>query len=234
MSINDPELKRLVVNLSVTWTPLARHTRGVTRGNKSTLEDSSTVTDHSVTVQSGADSYGIPMEVNTEQEDMQAINGKRFKIFVVPTWDGCFDPLSFQLIGQGAYFCTAKSCNTAHHHALVKTVKPGEIYVAKLPTTAFVSPSILESVIDTEVCCEWKSLLLSLPEWNEKFIIARSASDNVPASAAAMEMQENYFRMKALNFKTPVKRKRESEEGNFGPVASRCESLFSFLQVRGR
>jgi hypothetical protein len=51
---------------------------------------------------------------------------------------------------------------------------------------------------------EWNSLLLLLPEWNEKFIIASSAADDIPASTAAMEIQETFFRTKALNFKTPA------------------------------
>jgi hypothetical protein len=41
---------------------------------------------------------------------------------------------------------------------------PGEIYVAKGTTTAFVTPSLTESALDTHVLAEWKSLSLALPE----------------------------------------------------------------------
>jgi hypothetical protein len=60
---------------------------------------------------------------------------------------------------------------------------------------------------------KWRALSLSLNEWNEKFFIATNASDKAPASStAAMEVQENFFRTKALNFKTPAKRKRSQDE----------------------
>jgi hypothetical protein len=52
---------------------------------------------------------------------------------------------------------------------LVKAVKPGEIYAAKGLSTAFVLPSLLgESVLDPEALLKWKSLSLTLPDWNEK------------------------------------------------------------------
>jgi hypothetical protein len=75
----------------------------------------------------------------------------------------------------------------------------------------------MDSVIDSDVLKEWNSLLLSLPEWNEKFIIASSAADDIPASTAAMEIQETFFRTKALNFKTPAKRKQGSEDDSSPP-----------------
>jgi phage shock protein A len=138
--------------------------------------------------------------------------GKRFKIIVIPTVDLGFGNYCFQYIGQGASFCTARNCATAHHHAAEKAVIPGDIYVAKGVTTAFVTPSLTASALDPHVLSEWKSLSLGLPEWNEKFLIAAAISDDLPASAAAIEVQETFFRNKALNFKTPGKRKRGQDE----------------------
>jgi hypothetical protein len=56
---------------------------------------------------------------------------------------------------------------------------------------------------------------LALPEWNEKFLIVAVVSDELPASAAAIEVQETFFQEnKALTFKTPVKQKRlQDNEG---------------------
>jgi hypothetical protein len=82
--------------------------------------------------------------------------------------------------------------------------------MAKSPTTAFVTPSITVALIDSNFLTEWKSRLLTLPEWSKKFLIAASALDNIPASTAAMEIQETFFRTKALNFKTPAKHKQGS------------------------
>jgi hypothetical protein len=83
--------------------------------------------------------------------------------------------------------------HASHHHASVNSIKPGEIYVAKSPTTAFVTPSIMGAVIDSDVLTEWKSRLLTLPKWNEKFLISAFASDDIPTLIAAMEIQETFF-----------------------------------------
>jgi hypothetical protein len=67
-------------------------------------------------------------------------------------------------------------------------------------------------VIDDNVLADWKALSLSLSEWNEKFFIVTNTSNELPASSAAMEIQETFFRTKALNYKTPAKCKRNQEE----------------------
>jgi hypothetical protein len=118
---------------------------------------------------------------------------KRFKIFVVPTWDTGFSAYCFQFIGQGASYCTARNCRTSHHHASVKTVRPGKFYVAKSSTRAFVTPTILDLVIEAEVLTSWRFLSLTLTEWNKKFLITTEALDKIPVSTAAMEVHEEYF-----------------------------------------
>jgi hypothetical protein len=80
------------------------------------------------------------------------------------------------------------------------------VYVAKgLVSTAFVLPLLGGSVLEPETLSKWKSLSLTLPDWNEKFVIATSTSDGVPASTVAIELQEEFFKTKALHFKTPAK-----------------------------
>jgi hypothetical protein len=93
---------------------------------------------------------------------------RRFKIFVVPARDQSFVSFCFQLIGQGGSFCTARKCAISHHHTPVKSVKPGDIYVAKSATTAFLTPSIPTKVIDDNVLNTWRTLSLLLPASNEK------------------------------------------------------------------
>jgi hypothetical protein len=80
-----------------------------------------------------------------------ANNGKWVKIFVVPDWNEQFSAYCLQFIGQGASFGTAKICATVHHQASKKEVVPGELYMAKSVTTAFVTPSITSAVIDSDV-----------------------------------------------------------------------------------
>jgi hypothetical protein len=70
----------------------------------------------------------------------------------------------------------------------------------------------MDLVIEAEVLTSWRALLLTLTEWNQKFLIATEALDDIPVSTAAMEVHEEYFWMKALNFKTPAKRKQSSED----------------------
>jgi hypothetical protein len=149
----------------------------------------------------------------------QNSGAKRFKIFVVPTVGNGFNSFCFQFIGQGASFCTSRNCAVLHHHALVKAVKPGDVYVAKGSSTVFVLPFLGDSVLQPEVLAKWKYLSLNLPEWNEKFFIATSASDKaLPASTEAIEQQEEFFRTKALNFKTPAKRRFDSNEDQDTPL----------------
>jgi hypothetical protein len=50
--------------------------------------------------------------------------------------------------------------------------------------------------------------------------MASAAGDNEPASSAVMEVQEDFYRNKALTFKTPAKRKRTLEEDTLNLIAA--------------
>jgi hypothetical protein len=135
-----------------------------------------------------------------------AFTGKKLKFIVIPTKNLGFRAYCFHFIGQGALFCTAQNCATAHHHAATKTVIPGKIYVTRGATTTFATPSLTELALDSHVVTKWRSLYLTLPEWNEKFLITAVVSDEVPVSAVAIEeVQETFYCNKALAFKTPTK-----------------------------
>jgi hypothetical protein len=103
----------------------------------------------------------------------------------------------------------------AHHHASKKEVVPGKLYTAKYPTNAFVTPLIKSSVVNSDILTKWwRALSLSLlHKWKDAFFIATNASDEAPTSSATMEVQETFFRTKALNFKTPAKCKCSPDEG---------------------
>jgi hypothetical protein len=81
-----------------------------------------------------------------------------------------------------------------------------------LPLQFFLTPTITTEVINDDVLNTWRTLTLLLPAWNEKFFIATTASSDVPASSAAMEVHETFYHTKALNFKTPAKRKRSTND----------------------
>jgi hypothetical protein len=91
-------------------------------------------------------------------------------------------------------------------------VERGDIFVAKSTSEAFVEPRMLSGDIDEQALQDWKDASLSFEDWSEKFLMASAAGDDEPASNAAMEVQENFYRNQALTFKTPAKRKRDLDE----------------------
>lgn len=99
--------------------------------------------------------------------------------------------------------------------------------MAKAPTSALVTPFITESVIDGDVLTEWESCLVTLPEWNERFPFAASASDDIPESTAAIKFQETFVRTKALNFKAPAAKRKQGAADYASPPPVLDISLYS-------
>jgi hypothetical protein len=143
MLFRDPASKHLVTDMSVAQSRAPGRTGGGirTQGNDQGMLDHSTLQGRQRSVLSNKeDGSGIPLEVNVQGHNnleerleytgntaIQVLIGKPCKIFVVPSLDKTFSMFCFQLIGQGASFCTASNCRTAHHHASTKKVKPGKI-----------------------------------------------------------------------------------------------------------
>jgi hypothetical protein len=83
--------------------------------------------------------------------------------------------------------------------------------------------------IDDIALQDWKDSSLSFEAWSDKFLMASAAANDGPASTAAMEVQEDFYRNQALAFKTPAKRKRDlSEDDDEFEVATAtpCSPLF--------
>jgi hypothetical protein len=164
----------------------------------------------------------------------QAHNGKRFKIFVVPSQEEGFGTYCFQLIGQGASFCTTRNCGTLHHHASVKDVIPGDIYVAESTTTASTTlTTISKTVMEEDVLSVWRTLILLLQQWNKELFLAKNASNDLPTSKATMEMNEDFFHSTDL---------QDASEGKVWlggrrvphPSFFRSKPLLALLQGQGR
>jgi hypothetical protein len=210
----------------------------VDAGSLAFLIDSSTVSGQPMTVLSDKENEdGMPMEIDTDGSvpvmDGHAQVTAMGNIVVIPTVNLGFSAYCFQFIDQGASFCTARNCATAHYLAASKTVTPGVIYVAKGITTAFVAPSLTSSALDPHALTEWKSLSLTLPKWNEKFLIATAVLDDLPASTAAIEIQEAFYQNKALSFETPAKRKPDQDSaGEEIPDLLDLTPYSPFLQTR--
>jgi hypothetical protein len=101
------------------------------------LDDDLTATGQPFTVYSNGDEDGrqVPKEINLMDGQAEILvnqtsNSKRVKTFVVPGWEEGFSTYCFQFIGQGASFCTAKNCTTAHQHTAKKQAAPGELYIS--------------------------------------------------------------------------------------------------------
>jgi hypothetical protein len=125
---------------------------------------------------------------------IRLLMGSVFRFLVVPSWDEESSTFCFHYIGQDALsLCMSQNCGRVHPHASVKKVMPGMLYITKYLTTAFVTPLIITEVINGDILTEWKTLSLSLPEWNEKCFIATAALDGVTASTAAMEVNGQFF-----------------------------------------
>jgi hypothetical protein len=119
-----------------------------------------------------------------------------------------FSNSCFKLTGAGSVFCTAKNCTVAHRGGAIMEVSGGDISICKSTTEAFVEPRMSSNSIDPEALEDWEALSLSFDAWSDKFLMASAADDGAPASNAAMEVQEDFFKNQTLTFKTPAKRKR--------------------------
>jgi hypothetical protein len=156
----------------------------------------------------------------TTEEGSRTSTTKKSRIYLVPTDTEAYDAACFKLVGAGAVFCTAVNCTVAHRGGAVMSVKVGDIFVAKSFSEAFVEPRMSSFNIDEQALQEWLDLSLSFEAWSEKFLMASAAGDDEPASSAAMEVQEDFYRNKALTFKTPAKRKRTLDEDTLELVSA--------------
>jgi hypothetical protein len=158
----------------------------------------------------------------------------------VPSREEGFGTYWFQLIGQGASFCTTYNCGTAHHHGSVRDVIPGDIYSAKSLTTAFTTPTISEAVIEEDVLSVWRTLTLLLQEWNKmllqewnkKLFLAKDVSNDLPASKATVEMNEAHTStdlQDTSQAKAWLRGRRVPHPGSL-----QSEPLFAILQGQGR
>jgi hypothetical protein len=142
-------------------------------------------------------------------KSVKCIYNKRFKICQAPEDPTTCERGCFSLIGAGSAFCTSNRCSVTHRGRAVKLVNPGDLYITKSSSEAFVDPNLEAfSSVDEAVLSNWKSLSLTFDECSEKFVTAAAACNEAPA----IEVQENFYWTQALSFKTPAKCKRVSSD----------------------
>jgi hypothetical protein len=101
--------------------------------------------------------------------------GKKFKIVVViPTLDRHFSNYCFHFIDQGASFYHSVRYVIVLWRTITQQQKLlllAKSMSLKALQQRFFTPTLALSVLDPHVLNEWKSRSLSLPKWNEKFLI---------------------------------------------------------------
>jgi hypothetical protein len=115
---------------------------------------------------------------------------KKTRIFSVPTNTEEFSKSCFKLIGA------AKNSTVAHRGGTIMSVSSSDMFVCKSTTKAFVEPRMLLNSIDKEALEDWESLSPTFEAWSDKFLMASAAAEGAPASNVAMEVQDDFSRIK--------------------------------------
>jgi len=138
---------------------------------------------------------------------------KKYHLWKAPD---SFEDSCFRLIGQGSSFCILEQCSVSH-----KTTKhfhplPGEIYVKKSASTAFVAPSIPSDFLRDDLLTSWFSSSATIVEWNQRFSLAKHENKYPILRKPEEKITEVDIKAKqvlmvsTLAYKTPAKKKRVS------------------------
>jgi hypothetical protein len=186
--------------------------RGAREGTYKSDNDSSMFGQPESGQSMGGDSSEVSVRV---KNSLPANTSKKYKVFKVPGYEQGFEDTCFSLIGQGATFCTARRCQTAHQGGSVIEVSPGDLFVLKGGTTAFADPTTSVGKLSPDLLVSWSSKSNSLSEWSRLFMLVEDSLEHGPASAAILEAKEN-FASRAEAHRTPGKRKVGSIESPYG------------------
>jgi len=145
--------------------------------------------------------------LESSQED------KRYHLWRVPDTfeDGCF-----RLIGQGGSFCTRENCNVTHKSTKHFHPLPGEIYVKRSPTTAFIAPSISSTGLQGDLIESWFKSSATIMEWHRRFSLAKHEEKYPILRLPEEKISEVDIKAKevvmlsTLAYKTPAKRSKVS------------------------
>ena len=137
----------------------------------------------------------------------------RYRLWKAPA---SFEDSCFRLIDQGGSFCTAQGCTVSHKSMKHFHPLPGEIYVKKSTTTAFIAPSIPSSSLREELIRTWFGTSCTIIEWNQRFSLAHH-EDKYPASRNPDEKNsegdikaKKVLLLSTMAFKTPAKKVKVS------------------------
>jgi len=141
-----------------------------------------------------------------------AIDQKKYRLWRTPYES---ESTCYRLIGQGASFCILENCTINHKGALkhFHTV-PGELFVLKSPSTAFIAPVIQSEGLSEALLTRWFEESCTIDEWHQRFLLASQElsrpSSRLPSdSVTALDIQAKDAAVTAtLAFKTPARKTR--------------------------
>ena len=134
---------------------------------------------------------------------------KKYKLWIVPEDTS---KLCFKVIGQGSTFCIDTRCTKAHKSSTGISPLPGQIFVLKNNTTAFVTPTIDSKVLGSVVIDKWFSQACTLDEWYQRFLLVKEEIENPILRLPSQKISEldiiarDEVVTNALAYKTPRKK----------------------------
>ena len=139
---------------------------------------------------------------------------KKYQIWQAPA---SFEDSCFRLIGEGGSFCINQGCRVAHKSTKHFHPLPGEIYVKKKPSNAFIDPSISSTSLRQELISAWFNTSCTIAEWNQRFSLAKHEQRYPVLRKPDEKISEGDIKAKkvlllsTMAFKTPAKKRKVSE-----------------------
>jgi len=233
-------------------TPI-RATRGV-RGTQRELEDSirgDTVQESSISPFSHIDPPSTHQSDLGESSLMSAslppavvataLDQKRYKLWRTPY---STDHTCYRLISQGASFCILENCSVNHKGTLKHFHPiPGELYVMKTSSTAFIAPVIQSERLSDALLERWFADSCTIDEWHQRFLLAsqelsRPAKREPQESVTDSDIKAKGAAVTAmLAFKTPARKGKPvssidvEDVPEFMEIATGLDSELDLYQV---
>jgi len=139
---------------------------------------------------------------------------KKYHLWQAPA---TFEDSCFRLIGEGGSFCITQGCSVAHKSTKHFHPLPGEIYVKKNPSMAFIDPSISSASLRQELISSWFNTSCTIVEWNQRFSLAKHEQRYPVLRKPDEKISEGDIKAKkvllisTMAFKTPAKKRKASD-----------------------
>ena len=155
-------------------------------------------------------SRGVDVIMGSQDGSNTGTKDKMYGLLFVSVGDLGEGGLCQGVIGQGGTFCVKHGCGVSTHRTTKFQVVPESLYVLKNAEAAFVEPYVQTSRLADGLLEGWVTEVAKLVDWRKRFGLVNAASDDI-VTKAELERGEDAF-MRAQDFKTPAKRRRDEED----------------------